>query len=95
MKPLEKMSKEKIINFVNSQPIKVTKNLKKTDNKFSYNENIMQYRERTQYEDEELVRMYLISKLANELGYSLDRIVLEKEYEVGRPKQFQVELILL
>lgn len=29
MKPLEKMSKEKIINFVNSQPIKVTKNLKK------------------------------------------------------------------
>ena len=86
MKPLEKMSKEKIINFVNSQPIKVTKNLKKTDNKFSYNENIMQYRERTQYEDEELVRMYLISKLANELGYSLDRIVLEKEYEVGRPK---------
>jgi len=70
----------KIINFVNSQPIKVTKNLKKTDNKFSYNENIMQYRERTQYEDEELVRMYLISKLANELGYSLDRIVLEKEY---------------
>ena len=86
MKPLEKMSKEKIINFVNSQPIKVTKNLKKTDNKFSYNENIMQYRERTQYEDEELVRMYPISKLANELGYSLDRIVLEKEYEVGRPK---------
>ena len=28
MKPLEKMSKEKIINFVNSQPIKVTENLK-------------------------------------------------------------------
>lgn len=86
MKPLEKMSKEKIINFVNSQPIKVTENLKITDNKFSYNKDIVQYRERTQYEDEELTRIYLISKLANNLGYPLNRIVIEKEYEAGRPK---------
>lgn len=86
LKKISKETKEKIINFVDSQPIKVSENLKMIDNKFTYNKEIIQYRKRTQYEDEELVRMYLISKLVNELGYSLNRIIIEKEYEAGRPE---------
>jgi len=35
--------------------------------------------------DEEIVRAYLITKLVNELGYSMEKIELEREYTAGRP----------
>lgn len=36
--------------------------------------------------DEEIVRAFLLSKLVNELGYDPDKIEIEKEYDIGRPK---------
>jgi len=36
--------------------------------------------------EEELVRGYLLSKLVNELGYDPEKIELEIEYSIGRPK---------
>ena len=35
---------------------------------------------------EELVRAALITKLVNELGYKVENIEIEKEYNIGRPK---------
>ncbi|MFC1991460.1 restriction endonuclease subunit M [Chloroflexota bacterium] len=36
--------------------------------------------------DEEIVRAFLIYKMVNVLGYSMESIELEKEYQAGRPK---------
>jgi type I restriction enzyme M protein len=36
--------------------------------------------------EEEIARAYLLAKLANELGYKLENIEIEKEYDLGRPK---------
>ncbi len=36
--------------------------------------------------DEEIVRAFILSKLVNELGYKLENIEIEKEYDIGRPK---------
>ena len=36
--------------------------------------------------DEEIVRAYILVKLVNELGYELENIELEKQYDIGRPK---------
>lgn len=35
--------------------------------------------------DEELVRAYILTKLINELGYSISNIEIEHEYTAGRP----------
>jgi len=32
------------------------------------------------------VRAYILTKLTNELGYKLEDIEIEKEYDIGRPK---------
>lgn len=36
--------------------------------------------------DEEIVRAYILAKLVNDLGYKLENIELEKQYDIGRPK---------
>jgi type I restriction enzyme M protein len=36
--------------------------------------------------DEEIVRAYILSKLANDLGYKPENIEIEKTYDIGRPK---------
>ncbi|MGI6581709.1 MAG: type I restriction enzyme HsdR N-terminal domain-containing protein [Erysipelotrichaceae bacterium] len=37
--------------------------------------------------DEEYVRAYIVSKLVNELGYNINDIAFEKEYNIGHPKK--------
>ena len=37
--------------------------------------------------DEEYVRAYIVTKLVNELGYSMDDIAFEQEYSIGRPSK--------
>lgn len=46
--------------------------------------------------DEEIVRAFIISRLVNELGYSPERIEIEKEYQAGRPKTItsRIDIIL-
>jgi type I restriction enzyme M protein len=38
------------------------------------------------YKPEEVVRSFILSKLVNELGYKLENIEIETEYDFGRPK---------
>ena len=35
--------------------------------------------------EEEIVRAYILTKLVNELGYSIEKIEIEHEYTAGRP----------
>lgn len=46
--------------------------------------------------DEEYVRAYIVTKLVNELGYSMDDIEFEKEYSIGRPnkKKARIDIII-
>ncbi len=46
--------------------------------------------------DEEYVRAYVVTKLVNELGYSMDDIAFEKEYSIGRPsrKKARIDIIV-
>lgn len=71
---------------IDSQPTKVVSLFDLDNNKICYT-GIKQYREiKNITGDEEIVRAYLLTKLSNELGYKLENIELEKEYDVGRPK---------
>lgn len=46
--------------------------------------------------DEEYVRAYVVTKLVNELGYSMDDIAFEQEYSIGRPskKKARIDIIV-
>lgn len=46
--------------------------------------------------DEEYVRAYIVTKLVNELGYSMEDIAFEKEYSIGRPtkKKARIDIIV-
>lgn len=46
--------------------------------------------------DEEYVRAYIVTKLVNELGYSMSDIEFEKEYSIGRPskKKARIDIIV-
>lgn len=81
---LKKETIDKIIKYVTSVPKKIIQNLDVKTNKFKYSE-IKENRKVTEYKDEELIRMFLITKLINKLGYPADRIEIEKEYDAGRP----------
>ncbi|MCZ9960405.1 type I restriction enzyme HsdR N-terminal domain-containing protein [Brachyspira hyodysenteriae] len=57
-----------------------------TIKKVKYSENISGWKIDKFRGDEEIVRAYILSKLVNELGYKLDNIEIEKQYDIGRPK---------
>lgn len=46
--------------------------------------------------DEEYVRAYIVTKLVNELGYSMQDIAFEKGYSIGRPtkKNARIDIIV-
>lgn len=46
--------------------------------------------------DEEYVRAYIVTKLVNELGYSMEDIAFEKGYSIGRPtkKNARIDIIV-
>lgn len=46
--------------------------------------------------DEEYVRAYIVTKLVNELGYSMKDIAFENEYSIGRPskKKARIDIIV-
>ena len=85
--------KERLINYINKYGIVKLEN----GNKIKYSEAIKKYRDVKKITgDEELVRAYLITKFVKDLGYKLENIEIEKEYEAGRPKAIKprIDLIL-
>lgn len=72
-----------IKEYIDKQPIKVAA-INWSEKKIEYTD-IKQCQKRTVAYPEELVRAYLITKLVNELGYSPERIEIERVYTAGRP----------
>ncbi len=83
---MKNKTQELITNYLestNNQAIKFFVKEKKVE----YNSKIKKHREVKKVSgDEEFVRMYLISKLTDKLGYKPENIEFEKEYPSGRPK---------
>ena len=78
------MNKDFVKKYIAKQPIKVVE-WNDDINKVKYI-GIKEWQKRTKPDPEELVRAYLITKLVNELGYKPERIEIEREYDIGRPK---------
>jgi len=80
--------REAIIKYLESSPKKVAE-FYMGDGKarVKYGEDIKKQRDIKNISgDEELVRVYLTTKLVNELGYKEENIEFEKNYDIGRPK---------
>ena len=81
-----KKTQQELINYLKSDKNQAVKFFVK-EKKTEYNSKIKKYRDiKKVLGDEELIRMYLISKLTDKLGYKPENIELEKEYPSGRPK---------
>lgn len=77
--------KKLIENYINSQPIKIVEAIN-TDNKtITYSKNLKGKVITTLSGDEEITRAYILTRLVNELGYSIENIEIEHEYTAGRP----------
>ena len=83
------MNKDDIVfikEYLDRQKIKVVEEYNFDNKKVKYSENISGWKIDKFRGDEEIVRAYILSKLVNELGYKLDNIEIEKQYDIGRPK---------
>lgn len=78
------MNKSLIKDYIDTNPVKVVSKLDLDKEKLEY-DKINQLQKRTDAKSEELCRAYLLTKLANELGYAPDRIEIERQYTAGRP----------
>lgn len=78
--------KELVKKYIDSMPIKAVELFDYENKKIKYNSKF-QFNETVSVinGDEEIVRAYFLTKLVNELGYSLEKIEAEKEYTAGRP----------
>lgn len=78
------MWKNSVSKFVSDAKNKVVE-LNLDTKRVNYSGKIKKHRDINKISgDEELVRAFLLSRLVNELGYTADRIELEKEYPAGR-----------
>lgn len=75
-----------IKNYLDKQKIKVAE-YDFGREKIIYSEKIQSHRKVEKLGNEEIVRLYILTKLVNEWGYKLENIEIEKEYDVGRPKK--------
>lgn len=76
-----------ILDFIDSQKEKAIILIDIKKSTIRYSNSIRQHREITRISGyEEIVRAYLLTELVNKLGYKLENIEIEKEYEIGRPK---------
>jgi len=81
------MNRTLIKNYIESKKNKAVTSIDLESNSIAYNKNIFSNRDITKISgDEEVVRAYLLTKLVNDLGYDLDKIELERTYDIGRPK---------
>lgn len=81
------MDMPNIAQYINSRPIKAVETYNESGKKIRYSSQISSARTIDDITgDEERVRAIILTKLVNDYGYSLDNILLEKTYEMGRPK---------
>lgn len=84
---MDYINKTEILNFIQTQPIKAVESIDLDNNTVKYSPKIVSPRTLSVLPGgEEVVRSIFLTKLANEYGYPLERIELEKTYEIGRPK---------
>lgn len=75
-----------IKKYLDKQKIKVVEIYDFDNKKVKYSDKITGWKIDKFRGDEETVRAYILAKLVNELGYKLENIELEKQYDIGRPK---------
>lgn len=80
-------SSSAILNYIKNSRIKAVESIDLEHKKIKYSSKIQSSRVIEEIPgEEELVRAVVLTRLANECGYPLERIEIEKEYEIGRPK---------
>ncbi len=79
------MNRQRIVDYINSKPIKAVESIDLSLNKIKYNSAITGAAINSVEHDEELCRAFLLTRLVNEFGYQLDRIEIEHQYTAGRP----------
>ena len=72
--------------YLDKQRIKDVEIYDFSKKKVKYSDKITGWKINTFKGDEEVTRAYLLAKLTNELGYKLENIEIEREYDIGRPK---------
>lgn len=84
---MDNINKQGILRFIKSQRNKAVESIDLDNNKVKYSSKISSPRELEVLPGgEEVVRSIILTKLINEYGYPIERIELEKTYEIGRPK---------
>ena len=79
------MNRQLVVDYIYSQKIKAVDYIDINANKITYNKDILKPNIDMINGDEEICRAFLLTRLANDFGYSLDRIELEHVYTAGRP----------
>jgi type I restriction enzyme M protein len=83
----ETMNLDFIKTYLDNQIVKAVEEYDFVTRRIRYSDKIKKHREiKTIAGDEEIVRAYLLARLANDLGYKLENLEIEKEYDIGRPK---------
>lgn len=75
-----------IKNYLDKQKTKVVELYDFEHKKVKYSDKIKGWKIDKFRGDEEIVRSFILAKLANELGYRPENLEIEKEYDIGRPK---------
>lgn len=76
-----------LIEYIKKDKFKIIEKIDLNKKEIKYNEKIKQYRKIIKITgNEELVRAFILIRLVNELGYKPEKIEIEKEYDIGRPK---------
>ena len=77
--------KKLIVDYIESKPIKVVEAIDTDKKTVTYSKDLKGKTITTLPGDEEITRAYILTRLVNELGYSIENIELEHEYTAGRP----------
>lgn len=72
--------------YLDNQKIKVVEEYDFENQKVKYSNKIKGWKIKKFRGNEEIVRAFVVAKLVNELGYKIENIQFEKEYDIGRPK---------
>ena len=90
------MNAKYVKSFIESSSIKVVDSIDLNSKKIKYNSKLKLHRDVKEIKgEEEIVRAVLMTKLANEFGYKVERLEIEEEYKAGRPKLIKPRVDLL
>lgn len=90
------MNAKYVKSFIESSSIKVVDSIDLNSKKIKYNSKLKLHRDVKEVKgEEEIVRAVLMTKLANEFGYKVERLEIEEEYKAGRPKLIKPRVDLL